>query len=103
MTESSHTGPGGPRQSIRLDVDPDDLGRAFGQIVLAVAEVLRELLERQTLRRIEAGDLDAGQVERLGSALLQVKQQLADLQAALAAHEDADGVVSSAATTTGTR
>ncbi|HZC72669.1 MAG TPA: gas vesicle protein K [Jatrophihabitans sp.] len=92
-----------PRPTIRLDVDPDDVGRAFGQVVLAIAEVLRELLERQTLRRIEAGDLDAGQIERLGSALLQVKQQLADLQMALAPDEDAGVVVSSAVSTTETR
>jgi hypothetical protein len=69
--------------SVRLDIDPDDVGRGFGQVVLAVAEILRELLERQTIRRIDAGDLNDDQIERLGSTLLRIGEQLEHLRTAL--------------------
>jgi hypothetical protein len=74
------TQPGGIRGSLRLDVDGDDLGRGFGQVVLAVAEILRELLERQTIRRIDAGDLGVDEIERLGVALMHMREQLAELR-----------------------
>lgn len=68
----------------RFDVDSDDLARGFSQIVLAVAEVLRELLERQVLRRIDAGDLTPAQIESLGTALMRISEELDDLRANLA-------------------
>jgi hypothetical protein len=64
----------------RVDLDPDDVGRGFTALVLALAEAVRELLERQAVRRIDAGDLTPEQVERLGRTLLAVRQQLTDLR-----------------------
>lgn len=74
----------GPRPAIRIELDPDAVGRGFAALVLALAEAVRELLERQAIRRIEAGDLDDAQIERLGSALLAARQQLLRLRASLA-------------------
>lgn len=68
---------------LRIDIDPDDLGRGFAQVVLAVAELLRELLERQAIRRVDAGDLDDEQIERLGRALLRIKDQIGAVRTAL--------------------
>jgi hypothetical protein len=67
------------RPAFRVDLDPDDVARGFANLVLALAEVVRELLERQAIRRIDAGDLDQAQIERLGNALLAVRRQLAQL------------------------
>jgi hypothetical protein len=67
----------------RLDVTSDDLGRAFSQLVLGIAEIVRELLERQAIRRVEAGDLDGDQIERLGATLLRIRQQLSELREVL--------------------
>ena len=64
---------------VRVDLDPDDVGRGFTALVLALAEAVRELLERQAVRRIDAGDLTPEQVERLGRTLLAVRQQLTEL------------------------
>ena len=66
--------------AVRVDLDPDDVGRGFTALVLALAEAVRELLERQAVRRIETGDLTPEQVERLGSTLLAVRRQLAELR-----------------------
>jgi CRISPR/Cas system-associated endonuclease Cas1 len=66
--------------ALRVDLDPDDIGRGFTALVLALAEAVRELLERQAVRRIETGDLTPEQVERLGRTLLAVRQQLTALR-----------------------
>lgn len=66
--------------ALRVDLDPDDVGRGFAALVLALAEAIRELLERQAVRRIEAGDLTPDQVERVGSTLLAVRQQISELR-----------------------
>lgn len=68
---------------VRVELDPDDVGRGFAALVLALADAIRELLERQAIRRIDAGDLDAEQIERLGRTLQAVRHQLADLRTQL--------------------
>jgi len=65
---------------LRVDLDTEDVGAAFAQLVLAVMEIVRELLERQALRRVEAGDLSDDQVERLGGALRDIALQLDELR-----------------------
>jgi hypothetical protein len=54
----------------RLDLDPERLKNGLGQLVLTVVKLLHEVLERQALRRIEAGSLTAEQIERLGLTLM---------------------------------
>jgi Gas vesicle protein K len=73
----------GSAPALRLDIDTDDVARGFAQVVLAVAEVIRELLERQAIRRIDAGDLTDAQIERVGSALLRIRDELAELRTAV--------------------
>jgi hypothetical protein len=73
----------GSRPGVRVDIDSSDVARGFGQVVLAVADVLRELLERQAIRRIDAGDLDDDQIERLGSSLLRIREEIAELRTTL--------------------
>jgi hypothetical protein len=60
---------GAPRRA-RLDLDPDRLKNGLGQLVLTVIKLLHELLERQALRRIDAGSLTDEQIERLGFTLM---------------------------------
>jgi hypothetical protein len=62
-----------------------DAGRGVGQLVLAVCEIVRELLERQALRRMEAGTLSPEQVERLGQALIALEAQFEEIREALEA------------------
>jgi hypothetical protein len=60
---------------------PADAGRGLGQLVLAVLEVLEELLERQAIRRMPS--LSADEVERLGLALIALRRQFAELRSTL--------------------
>jgi len=63
---------------------PADAGRGLGQVVVAVLEVLRDLLERQAIRRMESGSLTSDEVERLGTALIALDRQFAELRETLA-------------------
>lgn len=63
----------------RLDVDPDRMGRDLVALVLTVVELLRQLMERQAIRRVEQGDLTDGQVERIGTTLMLLDERMAEL------------------------
>ena len=66
---------GDPRRT-RLDLDPDRLKNGLGQLVLTVIKLLHELLERQALRRIDAGSLSEEQIERLGFTMMRQAEEI---------------------------
>ncbi len=66
-----HVGP-----ATRLNLDPNNLKNGLGQLVLTLVKLLHELLERQGLRRIEAGSLTDDQIERLGVTLMRQAQEI---------------------------
>ena len=65
----------------RLELSPDNVKKGLGRLVLTVVELVRELLERQALRRIEGGSLSADEVERLGVTFMQLAEQVGRLKA----------------------
>jgi hypothetical protein len=65
---------------MRIEADEDDVARGLAQLVLTLVELLRQLMERQAIRRVEAGDLDDEQVERLGRALIALERQMEELK-----------------------
>jgi Gas vesicle protein K len=60
--------------------DGEDVGRGLAQLVLTVVELLRQLMERQALRRVEAGGLTDDQIERLGQTLMALEQRMSELK-----------------------
>jgi hypothetical protein len=58
------------------------------EMVLALVEVLRQILERQALRRMEGGGLPDDAVERMGLALQELAAKMAELRAAFDLGED---------------
>lgn len=52
-------------------------------MVVAVLEILRDLLERQAIRRVESGSLNPDEIERLGQALIALDRRFAELREAL--------------------
>jgi Gas vesicle protein K len=65
---------------LRLNADPERVERGLAQLVLAVVDLLRELMERQALRRMEAGSLDEEEVERLGTAFMKLNERMEELK-----------------------
>jgi hypothetical protein len=66
--------------SRRIKADPEQVERGLAQLVLTVVELLRQLMERQALRRVEAGGLDKETVERLGRALMALEERMQELK-----------------------
>ncbi|WP_328470664.1 gas vesicle protein K [Streptomyces sp. NBC_00448] len=63
----------------RVDIDPDNAARDLVSLVLTVVELLRQLLERQAVRRIDQQDLTPDQEERLGTTLMLLDGAMTDL------------------------
>jgi CRISPR/Cas system-associated endonuclease Cas1 len=66
----------------RLRLDGDDEGetdRALASLVLTVVELLRQLMERQAIRRVEDGTVTDEQAERLGYTLMRLDERMGEL------------------------
>jgi hypothetical protein len=66
---------------LRWNADPDEVQRSVAQLVLTLVEFIRQLLERQAIRRMEAGTLTDRQTEDIGRALMQLEATVRDLAA----------------------
>jgi hypothetical protein len=66
--------------SHRVEADPEQLEQGLAQLVLTVIELLRQLMERQALRRIDAGNLSGEEVERLGRTFLALAERMEELR-----------------------
>ncbi|MBI4577985.1 MAG: gas vesicle protein K [Planctomycetes bacterium] len=71
-----------PRSKLprRINLEPEKVERGLTQLVLSLVELVRQLMEKQALRRIEGGSLTAEQVERLGVTLMRLEQQMEELK-----------------------
>jgi hypothetical protein len=64
----------------RADQRPQDVEKGLAQLVLSLVELLRQLMERQAVRRVEHGDLADEQVERLGRTLMLLERRMVELR-----------------------
>jgi hypothetical protein len=58
----------------RWNADPDDVRRSVGKLVLTLVEFIRQLLERQAIRRMETGTLSPEETEAVGVALMRLEE-----------------------------
>jgi len=65
---------------LRLNLDPETVKNGLGQLVLTLVKLLHELLERQAIRRIDAGSLDEAQIEQLGITLMRQSEEIERLR-----------------------
>jgi hypothetical protein len=66
---------------MRVDADPEEVERGLAQLVLTLVELLRQLMERQAVRRVEAGTVDDEQIERLGRTFMALEERMDELKA----------------------
>jgi hypothetical protein len=64
----------------RIDADPESVERGLVTLVLTVVELLRQLMERQALRRVDDGTLSEDQIDRIGETLMALDQRMAELR-----------------------
>ena len=63
-----------------VNIDEDNLKQGLLGLVVALVEIIQEVLERQALRRIEGGRLDDAEMERLGEALYDLNEALDNIK-----------------------
>ncbi|WP_129842570.1 gas vesicle protein K [Streptomyces sp. RFCAC02] len=63
----------------RIEIDHDTVERDLMKLVLTVIELLRQLMERQALRRADEGDLSPEQEERVGLTLMLLGERMEEL------------------------
>ena len=63
----------------RWNADPEDVRRSVGKLVLTLVEFIRQVLERQAIRRMEANTLTAEETESVGLALMRLEETIRDL------------------------
>ena len=66
-------------QPPRWNADPEDVRRSVLKLVLTLVELIRQLLERQAIRRMEAGTLTGEETESVGLALMRLQETVLDL------------------------
>ncbi|HEV7242816.1 MAG TPA: gas vesicle protein K [Thermoanaerobaculia bacterium] len=64
----------------RISADPEIVENGLAKLVLSIIELVRRLLEKQALRRMDSGNLSEEEIERLGNALMKLEEKMAELK-----------------------
>lgn len=64
----------------RIAADAEAVENGLAKLVLSIVELVRRLLEKQALRRMDSGNLTDEEIERLGSALMKLEEKMAELK-----------------------
>ena len=71
----------GARRTPRWNADPEDGRRSVMKLVLTLVELIRQILERQAIRRMEQETLTPEETENVGMALMRLQETIVDLSA----------------------
>ena len=63
----------------RIDCNSETVEQGLAKLVLGLIELIRRLLERQAIRRMEGGSLNDDQIENMGAALMKLEQKIHQL------------------------
>ncbi|MFC4076959.1 gas vesicle protein K [Salinithrix halophila] len=64
----------------RINLDPDNVEQGLSQLVLTLIELIRQLVERHAMRRVEGGSLTDEEIERLGVALMSLENKMEEMK-----------------------
>ena len=64
----------------RITADPESIENGLARLVLSIIELVRRLLEKQALRRMDTGNLSEAEIERLGNALMKLEEKMGELK-----------------------
>jgi Gas vesicle protein K len=63
----------------RIELSPENIEQGLGKLVLTLVDFLRQLLERQAIRRMEGGTLSDEEIEEMGVALMKLEAKIREL------------------------
>ncbi len=69
-----------PGLSRRVSADPETVEKGLVQLVLTIVELLRQLMEKQAIRRVDAGGLSDEEIDRLGETLMLLDMRMTELR-----------------------
>jgi hypothetical protein len=72
----------------RVNVDPEGVEQGLAKLVLTLVEFLRQLLERQAIRRMDGGTLSDDEIERVGLALMRLEAKIREMAVAFGLDPD---------------
>lgn len=64
----------------RISADPENVERGLATLVLTIVELLRQLMERQAIRRLDDGNLTEEQIEAVGCTLMALERNMEELR-----------------------
>ncbi|MCX6340083.1 MAG: gas vesicle protein K [Candidatus Aureabacteria bacterium] len=64
----------------KIDANPKNVEKGLAKLVLTLVELIRKLLEKQALRRIEGGSLTDEQIEQVGETLMKLENKIKELK-----------------------
>jgi len=64
----------------KINIDPEKVEEGLVKLVLALVELIRQLLVRQAIRRMESGSLSSDEIERLGLTLMRLEEKMEELK-----------------------
>lgn len=70
----------GPDLPRRINADPEKVEQGLAKLVLTLIELIRRLMEKQALRRVEAGSLTDEEIERVGCTLMKLESKMEELK-----------------------
>ena len=64
----------------RIDANPENVEKGLAKLVLTLIELIRQLMEKQGIRRMESGSLTEEEIERLGVTFMKLENKMTELK-----------------------
>jgi hypothetical protein len=64
----------------KISLEPNNVEQGLAKLVLTIIELLRQLMERQAMRRVDNGNLSDSQIEELGLTLMRLEEKMYELK-----------------------
>lgn len=64
----------------KIEANPENVEKGLAKLVLTLIELIRKLMEKQAMRRVEAGSLTDEEIERVGETLMKLENKMKELK-----------------------
>ena len=64
----------------KISANPENVEKGLAKLVLTLIELIRKLMEKQALKRVERGSLSDGEIERVGETLMKLEEKMEELK-----------------------